>query len=249
MDYSPGLAIATACFEISVAVWALRGPGERTIIRTTGAILLLLATYQIIEVSICANVSAVGFLPQLAFIAVTWLPPIGLLLIAKLYRPRSRMLYRNAYSTLAVALGIVVWIALDRGFVSISVCTAVLARYTTATPRFMLYSGFYWMGLLGMILFSGYGVKTCLSSLCGNAGLCCSLTAGVIFRASCKGRAPLCHVSFCVVSRHFSYPFDLPGTPTNRREEDASHRSGRVTYEKTRLEKECIKWRIVIERL
>jgi len=162
MDYSPGLAIATACFEIAVAVWALRGPGERAIIRTTGAILLLLATYQIIEVSICSNVSAAGFLPQLAFIAVTWLPPLGLILIAKLYRPRSRMLYRNAYSMLAVALGIVVWIALDRGFVSVSVCTAVFARYNTATPRFMLYSGFYWLGLLGMILFSGYGVKTCI---------------------------------------------------------------------------------------
>ncbi len=161
MDYSPGLAIATACFEIAVAVWALRGPGERSIIRTTGAILLLLAIYQIIEVSICSNVSAAGFLPQLAFIAVTWLPPLGLVLIANLYRPRSRMLYRNAYSMLAVALGIVVWIALDRGFVSVSVCTAVFARYTSATPRFMLYSGFYWLGLLGMILFSGYGVKTC----------------------------------------------------------------------------------------
>jgi len=161
MDYSPGLAIATACFEISVAVWALRGPGERSIIRTTGAILLLLATYQIIEVSICSNVSAAGFLPQLAFIAVTWLPPLGLVLIANLYRPRSRMLYRNAYSMLAVAIGIVVWIALDRGFVSVSVCTAVFARYTSAAPRFMLYSGFYWLGLLGMILFSGYGVKTC----------------------------------------------------------------------------------------
>ncbi len=161
MDYSPGLAIATACFEISGAVWALRGPGERSIIRTTGAILLLLATYQIIEVSICSNVSAAGFLPQLAFIAVTWLPPLGLILIAKLYRPRSRMLYRNAYSMLAVALGIIVWIALDRGFVSISVCTAVFAHYTSATPRFMLYSGFYWLGLLGMILSSGYGVKTC----------------------------------------------------------------------------------------
>jgi hypothetical protein len=161
MDYSPGLAIATACFEISVAVWALRGPGERSIIRTTGVILLLLATYQIIEVSICSNVSAAGFLPQLAFIAVTWLPPLGLVLIANLYRPRSRMLYRNAYSMLAVALGIVVWIALDRGFVSVSVCTAVFARYTSAAPRFMLYSGFYWLGLLGMVLFSGYGVKTC----------------------------------------------------------------------------------------
>ncbi len=161
MDYSPGLAIATALFEIAVAVWALRGPGERSIIRTTGAILLLLATYQIIEVSICANPTAAGFLPRLAFIAVTWLPPLGLLLIAKLHRPRSRLANGNAYSMLAAALGIVVWIALDKGFVSASVCSALFAHYTNPMPRFTLYSGFYWLGLLGMIVHSGYGVKTC----------------------------------------------------------------------------------------
>ena len=161
MDYSPGLAMATALFEIAVAVWALRGPGERSIIRTTGAILLLLATYQVIEVSICANTAAAGFLPRLAFIAVTWLPPLGLLLIAKLHRPRSRLAYGNAYSMLALALGVVVWIVLDKGFVSSSVCSALFARYTNPMPRFTLYSGFYWLGLLGMIVHSGYGVRVC----------------------------------------------------------------------------------------
>lgn len=161
MDYSPGLAIATALFEIAVAVWALRGPGNRSIIRTTAGILALLASYQLIEVGICANSAAAGFLPRLAFIAVTWLPPLGLLLIAKLQQPRSRMTYGNAYSMLAAALGIVVWIALDRGFVSSSVCSALFARYTNPMPRFILYSGFYWLGLLGMIVHSGYGVRTC----------------------------------------------------------------------------------------
>ena len=161
MDYSPGLAIATALFEITVAVWALRGPGERSIIRTTGAILLLLATYQITEVSICANPAAAGFLPRLAFIAVTWLPPLGLLLIAVLHRPRSRLAYGSAYSMLAAALGIVVWIALDKGFVSSSVCRVLFAQYTNPMPRFALYSGFYWLGLLGMVVYSGYGMKTC----------------------------------------------------------------------------------------
>jgi len=161
MDYSPGLALATALFEIAVAVWALRGPGDRSIIRTTAGILALLASYQIIEVSICANSAGAGFLPRLAFIAVTWLPPLGLLLIAKLHRPRSRMAYGNAYSMLAAAVGIVIWIVLDRGFVSSSVCSALFAHYTNPMPRFALYSGFYWLGLLGMIVHSGYGVKTC----------------------------------------------------------------------------------------
>jgi hypothetical protein len=161
MDYSPGLAIATAAFEIAVAVWALRGPGNRSIVRTTAGILALLASYQVIEVGVCANSAAAGFLPRLAFIAVAWLPPIGLLLIAKLLRPRSRLAYGNSYAMLAAAAGIVVWIALDRGFVSASVCDTLFASYTNPMPRFTLYAGFYWLGLLGMIVHSGYGVRTC----------------------------------------------------------------------------------------
>ena len=160
MNYSPGLAIATAAFEIAVAVWALRGPGNRSIIRTTAGILVLLASYQAIEVGICANSAAAGFLPRLAFIAVTWLPPLGLLLIARLQQPRSRMTYGNAYSMLAAAVGIVIWIVLDQGFVSSSVCSALFAHYTNPMPRFTVYGGFYWLGLLGMIVHSGYGVRT-----------------------------------------------------------------------------------------
>ncbi len=161
MDYSPILAVATAAFEIAVAVWALRGPGERRIVRTVSAILLLLAAYQIAEVAICANVTAAGFTPRLAFVIVTWLPALGLLLIAQLLRPRSRTFTVSAYAMLAAAAGIVVWIVVDRSFASASVCNAVYARYTHAIPRFLVYSSFYCLGLVGMIVFSGYGAMTC----------------------------------------------------------------------------------------
>ena len=161
MDYSPILAVVTAAFEIVVAVWALRGPGERKIVRTTSAILLLLAAYQIAEVAICANVTAAGFTPRLAFIIVTWLPALGLLLIAQLSRPRSRVFTGSAYGLLAAAAGIVVWIVVDRSFASASVCNAVYARYTHTMPRFLVYAWFYCLGLLGMIVFSGYGAMRC----------------------------------------------------------------------------------------
>jgi hypothetical protein len=162
MEYSPALAIATALFEITVALWAFVGSGEKFIIRTTSLILVLLAGYQLTEVGICANTAAAGFLPRLAFIIVTWLPPLGLLLIAGLHRPRSRLMDGTATTMLAAALAIVAWIAIDRSFVHASVCSAVFARYTSIMPRFMVYSGFYWAGLLGMILFSGYGARTCV---------------------------------------------------------------------------------------
>jgi len=159
MEYSPLLALTTAHFEVVVAVWALRGPGDRSIVRTTAAILVLLAGYQVVEVAVCANVGAPGVLPRLAFLDVTWLPPLGLVLVAQLHRPRSRLFHMASRTMLAAALGIAAWIALDRSFATASVCSAVYARYTHVMPRFAVYAGFYWVGLLGMVVFSGYGAK------------------------------------------------------------------------------------------
>jgi hypothetical protein len=164
MEYSPILAVATAGFEIAVAGWALtlvraKERGRRVVSLTTGTILLLLAGYQLTEVAICADVGAAGFLPRFAFIIVTWLPALGLLLIAFLHRPRSRFLYGSAWAMLAVSAAIVAWIALDRSFASASVCNAVYARYAHAQPRFQFYAFYYWAGLLGMIVLSGYAIR------------------------------------------------------------------------------------------
>jgi len=161
MDYSPILAVVTAAFEIVVAVCALRGPGERSIVRTASTLLLLLAAYQIAEVAICANVTAAGFTPRLAFVIVTWLPALGVLLIAQLLRPRSRAFTASTYGLLAAAAAIVLWIVVDRSFASASVCNAVYARYTHIMPQFLVYSSFYCLGLLGMVVFSGYGAMIC----------------------------------------------------------------------------------------
>jgi len=164
MGYSPILAVATAAFDLLAVGWAFATrfkPGSRGVVGTTAAILLLLAGYQIAEVAICADVAASGFLPRLAFVIVTWLPPLGLLLIAQLRRPRSGPTYLSAYAALAAAAGIVVWIAVDRSFATASVCSAVYARYAHAMPRFRVYAWFYWIGLAGMVAFSAYGATVC----------------------------------------------------------------------------------------
>ena len=159
MHYSPILGMATAAFEVVVAVWALSGPGRKDIVRITSAILLLLAGYQMTEVLICAADPSYGFLPRLAFIDVTWLPPLGILLCSRLFAPRSRFVTGAAYAMLAAAGGIMIWIAADPGFVSASVCSTVFARYSHAMPRFQAYAGFYWIGLLGMVGFSAFGAR------------------------------------------------------------------------------------------
>ena len=204
MTYSPALAIGTAIFEVSVAIWALRGPGRKPIIRTTSAILLLLAAYQIVEVLVCTRAPVYGFMPQVAFIVVTWLPPLGLLLIAQLSSTQAHVNYAISYFMLAVAFSIVVWIAFDDRFVSDSVCNIVYAKYSSPLPRFRIYTWFYWLGLFGMVVLSALGVRNSPNSgqqrllksvLLGSLGF---IVPGVIvthFVAPAEGALPsiLCH--------------------------------------------------------
>ena len=208
MTYSPILGVVTAAFEIIVAGWALMGLrrtlGERRIVWTTSAVLVLLAGYQLAEVAICADVATAGFLPRLAFIIVTWLPPLGLLLIAQLRRPRSRASYASAYGLLAAAAGIFAWIVVDSSFATASVCNAVYARYSHVIPWFRVYAGYYWLGLLGMAVFSGYGALACqderrkqqLTLLCGGT-LAFTLPAMALswYVPATRGALPsiLCH--------------------------------------------------------
>lgn len=170
MSYSPTLAVATAGFEIIVAAWAFTlflgrqkngrhlDRQQRWIAGTTGLILLLLAGYQLTEVAICANAASAGFLPRLAFIIVTWLPALGLLLVAQMYRPASRTRFLIAGGMVAAACGIVAWIALDRSFATVSVCNAVYARYAHVPQRFLWYGVYYWAGLFGMVAVSAHGL-------------------------------------------------------------------------------------------
>ncbi len=160
MGYEPTLSVITASFEIMVAMWALSGPGRRTIVRPASTILFLLAIYQILEVIICAGSSASAFLPQLAFINVTWLPPMGILLAAQLYPPEFRTGIRYARAMFVVAFAFSVWIALHREFAVDPVCQVVFARYSHPTTAYLVYSAYYWVGLAGMILLSAYNVAT-----------------------------------------------------------------------------------------
>ncbi len=161
MNYSPILSIATALFEIIVAVWALLGTGRKKIIYTGSAILLLLAAYQILEVVICTAPQNSIFFSRLAFIIIAWLPPAGILLIALLFPSGKRGVYWFTGLTFTVALLISIWLLIYKGFVTGSVCSIIFARYTNPMPQYIIYAGFYHLGMLGMLFLSAHGVMIC----------------------------------------------------------------------------------------
>jgi hypothetical protein len=146
--YSPVLGLATAAFELAAATWAVtclgRRRGRRAVVLLSALLFVLLAGYQIIEVIICWG----GREPQLvlsraAFIDVTWLPSLTLLLVAALYRPRSRLLAAVAWSSLAVAAVMAMWIVVDTRFVTGTICEVVHARYRNIARYFNYYGAFY----------------------------------------------------------------------------------------------------------
>lgn len=163
MNYSPILSVATATLEIGAAIWALRGPGRRYIIQPAATILLFLAGYQIVEAVFCTGLLPLTgqLLPRMAFVVVAWLPPTGLLLVARLYPTTSRGFHRYAYAMYALCALLVAGIVMDKNFVSESVCMVVFARYTTPTTLNAFYGFYYQTGLMSMLLISALGVTTC----------------------------------------------------------------------------------------
>jgi hypothetical protein len=162
MDYNPILSLTTAALEIGAAVWALRGPGRKPIVHTVSAILFFLAAYQIIEAIFCTGSPVtLVFLPRLAFMTVAWLPPTGLLLVARLYPSKTHTLYYFAYAMFVFCGALVAGIAMDKAFVSVTVCEIVFATYTNPTSLYQTYGLFYQSGLMSMLLISAYGVTIC----------------------------------------------------------------------------------------
>jgi hypothetical protein len=160
MPYSPILSILTATFEISSAILGFFFKGRRAVRFSAAILLLLLASYQIIEAVMCLDPSRFVELARPAFMTVLWLPATGLLLLTFLAPVLHRFLkiYTGIFFTLA--LGIFVWQLIDKTPVGTSVCLVVFARYNDAMPRLLslVYGIYYQLGLLSMLTFSALGV-------------------------------------------------------------------------------------------
>lgn len=154
--YIPALALITAAFEIAMGLAALRARGPTRVLRPTAAILFVLAGYQLLEVFACAP-GASSWPARLAFIDIVWLPPLGVWLVLQLSAADSHWPRKFGASLFIAAGGISMWVLLDPGFVTRTVCSAVLARYYNG-PYYSIYGAFYLFGLLMMILSAAWGM-------------------------------------------------------------------------------------------
>jgi len=155
MEYSPILAVLTGLLEAGAGAWIFisRSPGRKRILIPAGLILVFLAGYQFAEVTVCRSPER-HLWTQLAFLDITWLPPLGLWLGYQLSAPRLRWLRLAALSDFALAAGFSVWIALAPSAITSSVCELVIAKYFPAGAFDFSYALFYQLSLL-VTIFGG----------------------------------------------------------------------------------------------
>jgi len=155
MHYSPLLAFVTGLLEIGAGGWIFisRSPGRRRILLPTGLIFFLLAGYQFAEIAVCARPEN-KFLTQLAFLDITWLPPLGLWLGGQISAPRNRWIRIAGLVDMALALGMSIWILAEPGAITRSVCQVVIARYFPSRIFDQIY-GLFYEGTLILTVFAG----------------------------------------------------------------------------------------------
>jgi hypothetical protein len=157
MDYSPLLAIATGLFEFAAAILTHFSPGRKRILYPIGLLFLLLAGYQFSEVAVCANPEKLIF-SRLAFLDITWLPPLALWLAYQLSPWKRGWLKIISLGYFAASFGFMVWIIVDSHVVTKSVCQLVLARYTHPNSFDIAYGIFYQTGLAIIIFGTAAGM-------------------------------------------------------------------------------------------
>jgi len=157
MEYSPVLAIATGLFEFGAAVLTFLSPGRKRILYPIGLIFLLLAGYQFSEVAVCTNPERLLF-SRLAFLDITWLPPIALWLAYQLSPWKRPWLKIISLGYFAAGFGFAAWIMADSHVVTKSVCQLVLTRYTHPNPFDTAYGIFYQTGLAFLIFGTAAGM-------------------------------------------------------------------------------------------
>jgi hypothetical protein len=152
--YSPILAAVTGGFEVAAAVYALTGPGRKTVKVLAGTIFILLAGYQFAEIAVCMK-PEVLWLSRLAYFVIAWMPPVVLRLVVVTDARRNRALRVLSLIDFGAAAGLCAWIVADPACITRSVCQVVTARFFPSAAFDIAFGVFFQTGLVLIVFSSG----------------------------------------------------------------------------------------------
>lgn len=145
--------IATFLIEITLAAHTLFRYKLSTVTKITVALLVCLATFQLAEYNICEGRWGLSSLSwaQFGYIAITFLPPLGIHLAAKMSNDTRRWIYAIPYG---LGLAFATWFVVSTSSLGSGVCYGnyvIIEQQPTLAFIYMLY---YYGLLLGNIVYS-----------------------------------------------------------------------------------------------
>lgn len=151
--YSPLLSLLTGAIEIALMIRALTSRGRRRILWPIAGVLLCLATYQFLEILVCANPEENVWV-RLAFVDVVWLPAISVWLLYQYAAHDRRRARIGGQAALVIAAGLCVLVVVDPTFVTGTVCSVVFATFEQGPGFRLVYGALYEVGLF-VTIFGG----------------------------------------------------------------------------------------------
>ena len=143
--FSPPVMIATFIVEVSLAVYAWWRYRLTPISRLTMFILLLLATFQLAEYQVCqGSLSSAQMWSRIGYVAIAFLPPLGLHLLCTLAGERQRLALGLGYGAATVFAG---FFLLAPGALSGHACMGNYVIFQVAHSSGALFGAYYY-GLL-----------------------------------------------------------------------------------------------------
>lgn len=101
--FSPPVMLATFIIEIGLLAYVIVRYKMTPVVRAASAMLLFLAVFQLAEYNVCSGDGALtGQWSRIGFVAITFLPVLGLHLVQLIARRPNRKLTLVAYATAAV---------------------------------------------------------------------------------------------------------------------------------------------------
>ena len=155
--YSPLLSLFTAAFELGAAAWVLRLGLETRMRNLLIGLFVILAGYQLAEIWVC-NAPEDAFRARVAFCDVTWLPVLGLELVALVAGLKSAFWKGVLRFQWVLAAGLCVWMMVDQSFVIGTVCSTVVATYLHGTPFHNVFGGWYETLMFAIVIGAGVGM-------------------------------------------------------------------------------------------
>jgi hypothetical protein len=151
--FSPPVMIATFIIEVSLAVYTLWRYKLTVISRLVALILLFLATFQLAEYMVCQGAygNALAW-SRIGYVAITFLPPLGLHLAQAITEAKSRWLVWAAYAT---AAAFAAFFLLVGGAINGHACLGNYVIFQVAHNSGALF-GLYYYGLLLLVLGTGW---------------------------------------------------------------------------------------------